>query len=109
MPGRAGFSFSISLTTLPELQLRKSGFMSYRIICIFILAGILSCCGGKDEAYDKRVQNPEVLHRSVKKITDIIVYDIFSPPVASRIYAYASVAAYEALIRQDKNYISLAG
>jgi hypothetical protein len=37
------------------------------------------------------------------------VHDIFSPPVASRIYAYATVAGYEAIIHQNKNYLTLAG
>jgi hypothetical protein len=37
------------------------------------------------------------------------VHDIFSPPVASRIYAYPSVAAYEVLVLQDSTYRSLAG
>jgi hypothetical protein len=45
----------------------------------------------------------------MKEITDRIVHDIFSPPVASRIYTYATVAGYETIIHQDKNYRSLAG
>ncbi len=32
-----------------------------------------------------------------RKLTDVIVTDIFTPPVASRIYAYPNIAAYEAL------------
>ncbi|MGK7391677.1 MAG: vanadium-dependent haloperoxidase [Candidatus Cyclobacteriaceae bacterium M2_1C_046] len=52
--------------------------------------------------------DPAVLQNSVKKLTDVIVYDIFSPPVASRIYAYTSLAAYEAIRYQDgQNYPSL--
>lgn len=49
------------------------------------------------------------LHNSMSQLTDVIVHDIFSPPVASRIYAYASVAAYEVLALQDSSIISLAG
>lgn len=45
----------------------------------------------------------------MKAITDRIVHDIFSPPVASRIYTYSSVAAYEAIRHQNKNYASLVG
>lgn len=37
------------------------------------------------------------LHRAQRAITTVIVHDIFSPPVASRIYLYSSLAAYEAL------------
>lgn len=36
-------------------------------------------------------------HYCVQKLTDVIVYDIFTPPVASRIYVYANLAYYEAL------------
>ena len=38
----------------------------------------------------------EYLHDAEKKLTDIIVLDIFTPPVASRIYVYPMLAAYEA-------------
>lgn len=43
-----------------------------------------------------------ILHRAEKAITDVIVHDIFSPPVASRIYMYSNLAAYEALsVKRD--------
>ena len=48
------------------------------------------------------------LHRTLKQITDVIVHDIFSPPVAARIYAYSSIAAYETAINQDSKYKGLA-
>lgn len=35
-----------------------------------------------------------LLHRAQKALTTIVVHDIFSPPVASRIYLYANTAAY---------------
>lgn len=49
------------------------------------------------------------LHATMKAITDRIVFDIFSPPVASRIYAYASIAAYEAGRHTDSSLVSLSG
>lgn len=45
----------------------------------------------------------------MRRITDIMRHDIFSPPVASRIYAYSSIAAYEALIPGYPENKSLAG
>lgn len=47
------------------------------------------------------------LHRAQKALTEVIVHDIFSPPVASRIYAYTSMAAYEVLVRNNSQYHSL--
>lgn len=61
------------------------------------------------EDYKPHVQNADYLHRSVKQVTDVIVHDIFSPPVASRIYGYISIAGYEAAIHQDPRFVSLAG
>src|SRR5260221_9597583 len=76
---------------------------------LVLLAGVFISCSSPKEDYKTKVQNAEFIHRSIKQITDVIVHDIFSPPVASRIYAYSSVAAYEALIPHDKYYVSLAG
>lgn len=46
------------------------------------------------------------LHRAQKALTDVIVHDIFSPPVASRIYAYTNIAAYEVLVKENNTYRS---
>jgi PAP2 superfamily len=45
----------------------------------------------------------------VDKVTEIMIHDIFSPPVASRIFAYPNIAAYEIIVQQDSTYQSLAG
>lgn len=66
-------------------------------------------CKQNNGSYKAQVNDPAFLHRSVKKLTDVIVYDIFSPPVASRIYAYSSIAAYEAMAHSNPEYRSLAG
>ena len=47
------------------------------------------------------------LHRAQCALTQVIVHDIFSPPVASRIYAYTSMAAYEVLAKNNHQYQSL--
>lgn len=47
------------------------------------------------------------LHNAQTELTDVMVYDIFAPPVASRIYAYSSLAAYEAARHKKKGYASI--
>lgn len=47
------------------------------------------------------------LHRAQRALTAIIIHDIFSPPVASRIYAYTNIAAYEVLVKQNQGVYSL--
>ena len=59
--------------------------------------------------YKPDTHKPQFYHKTVKNLTDIIVHDIFSPPVASRVYAYPSIAAYEAIIQGHPSQKSLAG
>ena len=53
--------------------------------------------------------DPELLHGVVLKTTETMTHDIFSPPQAARVYAYQSVAAYEALAAVTGERASLAG
>lgn len=70
---------------------------------------VLIACSGDNGEWRVKSENPEFLHRSVKQVTDVIVHDIFSPPVAARIYGYMTIAAYEAALHQDEKYSTLAG
>lgn len=79
----------------------------YSSIVLSVLL-VLACNDRPRRVDQSLIQNPELIHKSVKKLTDIIVYDIFSPPVAGRIYAYTSLAAYEAIRFQEPQYPSLA-
>ena len=72
----------------------------YIIICTVVFS---SCT--KDE---KPIMiSAENYHQTVDKITDIMVHDIFSPPVASRIYAYSNLAAYQIIRQENKDLIDL--
>ncbi|GHB82314.1 vanadium-dependent haloperoxidase [Persicitalea jodogahamensis] len=72
---------------------------------------ILLCLGVNCSAQNWKVktERAEYIHRAIKQVTDVMVYDIYSPPVTSRTYAYVSVAGYETLIQNSENYLSLAG
>lgn len=59
--------------------------------------------------YNAAAANPSLFHHAEKDLTDIMVHDIFSPPVASRVYSYCNIAAYEALQPAFPEYKSLAG
>ena len=77
-----------------------------KIFGLLLLIAFINAC----QAPKKEVEiQPDALHNAMKKLTDVIVHDIFSPPVASRIYAYPSIAAYETLAQKDSSYIPLAG
>ncbi|MBR9922257.1 MAG: vanadium-dependent haloperoxidase [Bacteroidetes bacterium] len=78
-------------------------------IALMACCMLFSSCETDNGEWKVETENPEFLHRSMKKLTDVIVHDIFSPPVASRIYAYSSIAGYEALQNGYPEYRSLAG
>ncbi|WP_276388614.1 vanadium-dependent haloperoxidase [Eudoraea chungangensis] len=67
---------------------------------------ILSSC---QKTVEPIVVQQEELHMAIDKVTEIMIHDIFSPPVASRIFAYPNVAAYEIIALEDEQYLSLAG
>lgn len=66
-------------------------------------------CQPVNENYQEDAADATFFHESMKQLTDVIVHDIFSPPVASRIYAYPSIAAYEIMQQAYPEYQSLAG
>lgn len=79
---------------------------SIAIVC-FLLT--MLSCKKYNENYKVEISNPKYLHAIMGQYTDIIVHDIFSPPVASRNYAYTTIAGYEAARHADNGYNSLAG
>lgn len=81
-------------------------------ITLFLSLSIsfFSCKDSKSEAeYLPKVSNPDFYHACVEKLTAVMIHDIFTPPVASRIYSYANLAAYEALVPANKGLKSMAG
>jgi hypothetical protein len=70
--------------------------------------GVAGCAVVRDDRRDSLTE-AQALHDAVQQLTSVIVYDIFSPPQASRVYAYASVAAYETLRQGDSTFRTLAG
>ena len=76
-----------------------------QIFCALVL--FISC--SENTAYKEQLSNPELFQSAVKNLSDIIVYDIFSPPVASRVYMYPTIAAYEIMAQvKPTEYKSLA-
>jgi hypothetical protein len=76
---------------------------------IIPLVALVAGCVHLSDAARQPVSESDVLHSAVKQLTDVIVYDIFSPPQASRAYAYASVAAYETARHAEPGFRTLAG
>jgi len=73
-------------------------------IILLVLMALWSC----QEKEDIQITS-EDFHASVNKVTQVMVHDIFSPPVASRVFAYPNIAAYEIMASQQPEYNSLVG
>ena len=70
------------------------------LVIIFFSLG----CGKESKS---QLYKDELPHQLIKKLTDIMVVDIFTPPVASRIYANCALAMYEAGRFVDSSYPSI--
>jgi hypothetical protein len=53
------------------------------------------------------INDVAILRNNQKRLTDLIIYDVFTPPIAVRIYTYTSLAAYEAVRFSKPGYPSL--
>ena len=81
-----------------------------RALIFSVLFIQLSCNQHDSSEYIKKLDNPELFQSAMQNLTDIVVYDIFSPPVASRVYLYPTIAAYEIIAaHQPESFNSLAG
>ncbi|PCJ95556.1 MAG: phosphatidic acid phosphatase [Flavobacteriaceae bacterium] len=81
--------------------------MKLRIGLLTLVAICALSCNEKNA--EPIVVTTDYIHGSVDKVTEIMIHDIFSPPVASRIYAYPNIAAYEIMALQNDGYASLEG
>lgn len=75
-------------------------------LVLIILSISLFSCAEKSEPI---LISSEDFHKSVDKVGQIMVHDIFSPPVASRVFSYPNIAAYEIIAKGNEKYVSLAG
>lgn len=75
-----------------------------------IAAAILVCSSCKKSDYKKVLHDPTLYSRTVHELNSVVMGNNFSPPVASRNYAYATVAGYEVIAAGYPNkYKSLVG
>lgn len=76
---------------------------------VTIAAFCIAMAGCKSKDYSKVTNDPLLYCKTVKKLNDIVLENNFPPMIASRNYAYATIAAYECVVAGDSNYRSLAG
>lgn len=70
----------------------------------FILVLSLAGCQKKQV---KVLSDTDILHQNQDQLTQVIIYDVFTPPVASRLYVYSSLASYEAIRFSQEGSVSI--
>lgn len=83
----------------------KNKTMKTKITAFIVLLLITVSC----ENDKKIIVTSDEYSASIDNVTQILIHDIFSPPVASRIYCYPNIAAYEVIAQNSKKYNSLQG
>ncbi|MBW3470053.1 vanadium-dependent haloperoxidase [Arthrospiribacter ruber] len=84
----------------------KSLFNNMFLIALLVI--VLASCQENGE-YEDVITDGSYQTAAQIRLTNVIIHDIFSPPVASRIYAYPSIAAYEVAVLADPQYKSMMG
>ncbi|MEJ4086799.1 vanadium-dependent haloperoxidase [Galbibacter orientalis] len=78
-------------------------------ISLLLFSASLLCiiaCNKEEQPIEVTSEN---MHQAIDKVVEVMIHDIFSPVVASRIFVYPDIAAYEIIAKNDPNYNSLAG
>lgn len=71
-----------------------------------VVALLLATVGCNTRAAND-VSSVDVLLANEDQLTQVIIYDVFTPPVSSRIYVYASLASYEAIRHANSGTTSI--
>jgi hypothetical protein len=70
---------------------------------------LLPSCKQKRNDYVKVMHDPALYAQVMHKLNYVVIYDIFTPPVAARVFAYSNLAAYEVLAAPGKELTSFQG
>ncbi len=79
------------------------------LFSLTIVLCVASCKNFDKKNAQTPFSDPELQHEATLALENALVNDIFTPPVASRVYAYSSIAAYEVVVNEDTTLQTLAG
>jgi hypothetical protein len=85
---------------------KKLMLMFRRVYCWGIVLFFLTGCTFNTPK--SKQDKADLIHKLNNQLTEALILGTFSPPAASRVYAYANIAAYEAMIQGNDSFVSLA-
>ncbi len=86
------------------MKLLNKKILKESLTLLAIITLFLCSCNKENESI--KISSIEI-HNIIDKVTEVMIHDIFSPPVASRIYVYPNIAAYEIIAKKNNQYKSL--
>ena len=87
----------------------KKSFGFHSVLAILIALITISSCKQKSSNYVIVMHDPLLYNDVMHKLNYVVIYDIFTPPVASRVFAYSNLAAYEVLANEGGHLQSMEG
>ncbi len=95
------------------LQLKNNKYKHMKkimkTVAPFLMAMVFMVACKPKNAYEKITHDPMLYTQMQHELNYVIIYDIFTPPVASRVFAYSNLAAYEVLAKEGKHFETLEG
>jgi len=85
-------------------NLKTTGLL---FLCLIFYCSSCQQSGLSKKESDEVLNDQQLFLDSFDDLTDVIVHDIFSPPVASRVYVYPCIAAYEVIASGSSEHQSL--
>jgi len=94
-------------SSISALRSHPSGRAATRATCLSALLLLAAAgCHSTDKSREPGTTQPllpaQAFYQPLNDITDVMVDDIFSPPLAARTYAYACLAAWETYVLAEK-------
>jgi len=87
----------------PEIKEMKRSEITYILSFVLVSFFIAGCAGNRDKhSQDKFFA--EQLIACNRNLTKVVITDVLTPPVCSRVYAYTNIAAHEALSAGKNSY-----
>ena len=80
-----------------------------RVLALSAVLALAAGCGPAADGYRDAAVDPALLHGAVLRSTEAMLEAVTSPPVSARTYAYASIAAREAMRGESTDYPSFVG